>query len=107
MKKINNFFLIILIVVIISITLDAEAVKLNPVKFKNKECVKTLNELCIDPTIKSFRGWRRVCNNNKIVLYTCDGDGVNKIILDKACECLTTDETMTGINSFFIFKEER
>jgi len=71
--------------------------------YNNVACKKILTGLCIDPTIKSVRGWRRVCNNNKLVLYTCNGNFVkDKVILEEACSCLRSDSKTAIINPFYI-----
>lgn len=33
-------------------------------------CNKLIAEYGIDPKIKSYKGWSRVCNNNKLYLYS-------------------------------------
>lgn len=68
-----------------------------------KECRKTLDDLCIDPDIKSIIGWRRVCNNHKLLLYMCNGTKVvSKLQTEKACYCLENKDDIEP-NSFYIF----
>lgn len=75
MKKHVGMFLILLIVPLINLKGTT----------KNIRCSVLFNKYGIDARIKSYRGWLRVCNNNKITLYT-------KTILSKEdkdiiCEC--------------------
>lgn len=37
---------------------------------KTLPCRDLLRLNNIDPKVKSYRGWRRVCNNDKLFLYT-------------------------------------
>ena len=76
---------------------------------KNKMvCINLLNNLCIDPNIKTVKGWKRVCHNGKIMLYTCDDNHkiINKKELKEACDCLTfTKQSDIELNSFYIYKD--
>ena len=100
-KKIPEIGLIILLIVIIPLYGgDNEKCKFTP-----KECKKALDDLCIDPDIKSVIGWRRVCNNNKLLLYMCEGtELVSKHQTEEVCSCLE-NKNETNVNSFFIFEK--
>jgi len=103
-KKISS------IVLFISVILHAEPAILPTInvgcKYSKKKCTNVLNELCIDPDIKTVVSWKRVCNNNKLSYYVC---GVKKEqLMKEACFCLTHDEnTDMGSNSFYIFKDKK
>lgn len=56
----------------------------------SRECHRLYTRYGIDPITKSYKGWLRVCNNDKIHLYT------KNLFLEKedkvsVCKCFTDD----------------
>ena len=97
----------ILTFMLVIVSLKADVKFLVKCGYNNVTCKKILTGLCIDPDIKSVRGWRRVCNNDKLVLYTCDGDKVrDKVIMNKACNCLEYENKDATIFPFYL-KEQK
>jgi len=54
------------------------------------DCVTIVKHFDLDVTIKNTSGWKRVCNNGKIKLYTS-----KKLVgsdLTDLCECITKEQ---------------
>lgn len=50
-------------------------------------CVRNFEKVIIDQRIKTTRGWLRVCNNNKISLYS-KTEITDKLMYVNLCDCL-------------------
>ena len=57
--------------------------------FGKKECDELLNSYNLDFYTKSYKGWMRVCNNDKLELYT--KVKIDKNIKNEICNCFYYD----------------
>jgi len=52
-------------------------------------CDKEYKKYGINKNIKAPVRWRKVCNNNKLLLYISDNeDELNDVVIKKLCDCL-------------------
>ncbi len=60
----------------------------------NSTCTDVMFTYGIDYNIKRSKGWRRVCNNNKIHLYS--NITLDKESVDFICRCVKKSKTKTS-----------
>lgn len=63
-----------------------------------KKCEMILNRYGIDPYLKSNSGWMRVCNNDKLHLYT--ENILTEEEKDLICKCVITTEKDRSVENF-------
>lgn len=67
-----------------------------------KECYNIIRKYNIIVNLKSINGWKRVCGNDKIELYT--KPVVGKYAKYKLCECIISTSNEKTDRSIEIFK---
>lgn len=53
--------------------------------FAKDDCIEVLRRYKLDNNIKSFKGWMRVCNNDKLNLYV--STKLTKLEKETICNC--------------------
>jgi hypothetical protein len=87
-----------LIMIIVFSLNNLPAIELNTV-YPNRKCDDVINEYGINNNLKTAKGWLRVCNNNKLSLYT---DHIpKKNLYGILCECLSKDIDQRSLNFFY------
>jgi len=51
-------------------------------------CVSAIRRSGVDLTIKTDKGWVRVCNNNNLRIYLPEGYSSSDFELNNVCKCL-------------------
>lgn len=84
-----NFKIILLIFLLLSTNSFSKA--------RDEECREVFYIYNINPNIKSYKGWMRVCSNDKLDLYT------NKVLTNYyksyICQCFENDVKSRNIES--------
>lgn len=84
--------------IIIVLLLVTSFILAQPVIKNNVECKELVREYNLDIKLKTYNGWKRVCNNDKLYLYTSIKP--NAIDTFTICNCFIESEIDRNIESF-------
>lgn len=70
----------------------------NPAIKDLPECKNIIRDYNLDLKLKTYNGWKRVCNNDKLYLYTNRfPEPLDKLII---CQCFSESEIDRNIETF-------